>query len=427
MFDTVQEAFNAFKLGEPIILVDDEDRENEGDIVFPASFATQEKINFCAKHARGLVCIAMHPSVAKQIGIAPVNTNHADPFHTAFYDSIDAVPALGITTGISAKERAITARQVVNPIAKPSDFIKPGHLFPVVGKEGGLLVRKGHTEAAVDLCLINDLAPAAIICEIMDEEGDMLRRNGLVDFAKKHQLKMISIEQLIEYRKTFAKDLKINAVEQDFDQQQSSDPYKTTDIAHTSLELISEAQLPTEFGLFKSLVFENKHTKEAHVVLSMDSEKSNKPIVRFHSECLTGDVFGSVRCDCKAQLTNALEQIAKNKHGYLIYLKGHEGRGIGIGQKIAAYALQDNGENTFQANLSLGLPEDARNYQDAIAILKHLQLNQFSFITNNPDKVAAIQEAGFQFEQMIVPPFVTEQNKNYLQDKAIIANHKITF
>jgi 3,4-dihydroxy 2-butanone 4-phosphate synthase/GTP cyclohydrolase II len=427
MFDTVQEAFNAFKLGEPIILVDEEDRENEGDIVFPASFATQEKINFCAKHARGLVCIAMHPSVAKQIGIAPVNTNHADPFHTAFYDSIDAIPALGITTGISAIERAITARQVVEPTAKPSDFIKPGHLFPVVAKEGGLLVRKGHTEAAVDLCLINDLAPAAIICEIMDEDGDMLRRNGLVDFAKTHQLKMISIEQLIEYRKTFSKDLKINAVEQNFDQQQSSDPNKTTDIAHTSLELISEAQLPTEFGLFKSLVFENKHTKEAHVVLSMDSEKSNKPIVRFHSECLTGDVFGSVRCDCKAQLTNALEQIAKNKHGYLIYLKGHEGRGIGIGQKIAAYALQDNGENTFQANLSLGLPEDARNYQDAIAILKQMQVNQFSFITNNPDKVAAIQEAGFQFEQMIVPPFVTEQNKNYLQDKATIANHKITF
>ena len=421
MFDHVQEALNAFKLGEPIILVDDEDRENEGDIVFPATFATQEKINFCAKYARGLVCIAMHPSVAKQIGIAPVYSNHADPFHTAFFDSIDAIPALGITTGISAKERAITARQVVNPSTKPTDFIKPGHLFPVVAKEGGLLVRKGHTEAAVDLCLINDLAPAAIICEIMDEEGDMLRRGGLVDFAKDHQLKMISIEQLIEYRKTFSKDLKYSAVEQNFDQNIS---IETTD---ATMELIAQSQLPTEFGLFKSLVFENKYTKEAHVVLFMDSEKSNQPIVRFHSECLTGDVFGSVRCDCKAQLTHALEQIAKNKHGYLIYLKGHEGRGIGIGQKIAAYALQDQGENTFQANLSLGLPEDDRNYQDAIAILKHLQVNQFSFITNNPDKVAAIQDAGFQFEQMIVPPFVTEQNKKYLQDKATIANHKITF
>ena len=417
MFDTVQEALDAFKLGQPIILVDDEDRENEGDIVFPAALASQEKINFCAKYARGLVCIAMHPSVAKQIGIAPVNTNHADPFHTAFYDSIDAIPGLGITTGISAKERAITARQVVSPSAMPSDFIKPGHLFPVVAKEGGLLVRKGHTEAAVDLCLLTELSPAAIICEIMDEDGDMLRRNGLVDFAKTNQLKMISIEQLIEYRKEVALDLQL----------QSSDPSKAAEIAHTTMELIAEAQLPTEFGLFKSLVFENKKTKETHVVLCMDNEKSNNPIVRFHSECLTGDVFGSVRCDCKAQLTNALEQIAKNKHGYLIYLKGHEGRGIGIGQKIAAYALQDQGENTFQANLSLGLPEDARNYQDAIAILKHLHVNQFSFITNNPDKVAAIQEAGFQFEQMIVPPFVTEQNKKYLQDKATIANHKITF
>jgi 3,4-dihydroxy 2-butanone 4-phosphate synthase/GTP cyclohydrolase II len=420
MFDTVQEALNAFKLGEPIILVDDEDRENEGDIVFPASFATQEKINFCAKYARGLVCIAMHQSVAKQIGIAPVNTNHADPFHTAFYDSIDAIPALGITTGISAKERAITARQVVNPSAKPTDFIKPGHLFPVVAKEGGLLVRKGHTEAAVDLCLLTDLAPAAIICEIMDEEGDMLRRNGLVDFAQTHQVKMISIEQLIEYRKTFSKDLKYSAVEQNFEQ------HPSTEISDTNISLISQAQLPTEFGLFKSLVFQNSSTNESHVVLLMDTELSNKPIVRFHSECLTGDVFGSVRCDCKAQLNNALEQIAKNKHGYLIYLKGQEGRGIGIGQKIAAYDLQDKGEDTFQANLSLGLPVDDRNYQDAIEILKQLRVNDFSFITNNPDKIEAIQNAGFQFEQIVVPPFVTKENKKYLQDKATIANHKIT-
>jgi len=420
MFDHVQEALNAFKLGEPIILVDDEDRENEGDIVFPASFATQEKINLCAKYARGLVCIAMHQTIAKQIGIAPVKTNHADPFHTAFFDSIDAIPALGITTGISAKERAITARQVVDPSAKAADFIKPGHLFPVVSKEGGLLVRKGHTEAAVDLCLLTDLAPAAIICEIMDEAGDMLRRNGLVEFAKIHQLKMISIEQLIEYRKTFSKDLKFSAVEQNFDQHQA------TEISAATIELISQAQLPTEFGLFKSLVFQNTSTSESHVVLLMDTELSNNPIVRFHSECLTGDVFGSVRCDCKAQLNHALEQIASNKHGYLIYLKGQEGRGIGIGQKIAAYHLQDKGEDTFQANLSLGLPVDDRNYQDAIAILKYLRVNNFSFITNNPDKIEAIQIAGFQFEQIIVPPFVTKENKKYLQDKATIANHKIT-
>lgn len=415
MFDNVQEALDAFKNGQPIILVDDEDRENEGDIVFPAAFATQDKINFCAKFARGLVCIAMHPSIAKQIGIAPVSTNHADPFHTAFYDSIDAIPALGITTGISAKERAITACHVVNPSAQPSDFIKPGHLFPVVAKNGGVLVRKGHTEAAVDLCLLTELPPAAIICEIMDEEGDMLRRDGLVDFTKQHQLKMINIEQIIEYRKIVATDLKLNNLKQ---ANPSANHQET-------IALISQAQLPTEFGQFKSLVFQNSITKESHVVLSMDDEIANRPIVRFHSECLTGDVFGSVRCDCKAQLKNALEQIAKNKHGYLIYLKGHEGRGIGIGKKIAAYDLQDKGENTYDANLSLGLPEDDRNYQDAIAILSHLHVNHFDFITNNPDKIAAIQQAGFEFKQIVVPPFVTEHNKKYLQDKANIANHKI--
>lgn len=419
MFDNVQEALDAFKNGQPIILVDDEDRENEGDIVFPAVFATQEKINFCATFARGLVCIAMHQTIANQIGILPVSTNHADPFHTAFYDSIDAIPALGITTGISAKERAITARQVVNPNVAASDFIKPGHLFPVVAKEGGLLVRKGHTEAAVDLCLLTELAPAAIICEIMDEAGDMLRRNGLLDFAKKHQLKMISIEQLIDFRKSFALGLKLT--------QESVDQTIPTKVDDVTIDLISQAQLPTEFGLFKSSVFQNRFTKESHVVLSMDSEQSNRPIVRFHSECLTGDVFGSVRCDCKAQLKNALEQIAKNKHGYLIYLRGHEGRGIGIGQKIAAYALQDKGENTYDANRSLGLPEDDRNYQDAIDILKFLKINHFDFITNNPDKIAAANQAGFEFEQIIIPPFVTEQNKKYLQDKASIANHKITF
>ncbi len=415
MFDNVQEALDAFKNGQPIILVDDEDRENEGDIVFPAAFATQDKINFCAKFARGLVCIAMHPSIAKQIGIAPVSTNHADPFHTAFYDSIDAIPSLGITTGISAKERAITASHVVNPSAQPSDFIKPGHLFPVVAKNGGVLVRKGHTEAAVDLCLLTELSPAAIICEIMDEEGDMLRRDGLVDFAKQHQLKMISIEQIIEYRKIVATDLKLN----NFNQTNPPTKHKET------IALISQAQLPTEFGQFKSLVFQNSITNESHVVLSLEDEIANRPIVRFHSECLTGDVFGSIRCDCKAQLKNALEQIAKNKHGYLIYLKGHEGRGIGIGKKIAAYDLQDKGENTYDANLSLGLPEDDRNYQDAISILAYLNINHFDFITNNPDKVAAIQYAGFEFKQIIVPPFVTEQNKKYLQDKANIANHKI--
>jgi 3,4-dihydroxy 2-butanone 4-phosphate synthase/GTP cyclohydrolase II len=417
MFDKVQEALDAFKKGESIILVDDEDRENEGDIVFPASFATQDKINLCATFARGLVCIAMHHSIAKKIGITPVNTNHADPFHTAFFDSIDAIPALGITTGISAKERAITASHVVHPFAKPSDFIKPGHLFPVVAKEGGLMTRKGHTEAAVDLCLLTDLAPAAIICEIMDDRGDMLRRDGLVNFAKKHQLKIITIEQLIEYRKLHAVDLKLTSI--NVSNLDKVDPF--------TIELIAESALPTEFGIFQSKVFQNSITKETHVVLAMEDNTAKKPIVRFHSECLTGDVFGSLRCDCKAQLHNALEQIARNQHGYLIYLKGHEGRGIGIGPKIAAYALQERGFNTFDANKQLGLAEDNRNYEDAIAILKYLNVNHFAFITNNPDKLSAVLKAGLDCEQIIVTPFVTDENKKYLQDKASIANHTINF
>jgi 3,4-dihydroxy 2-butanone 4-phosphate synthase / GTP cyclohydrolase II len=414
MFDSVKDALEAFKLGTPIIVVDDEDRENEGDIVFPAAFATQDKINFCVTHARGLVCIAMGPQIAHNIGIQPVPTNHADPFHTAFHDSIDAIPAFGITTGISAKERAITAQQVVAANAKPADFIKPGHLFPVVSKKGGVLVRKGHTEAAVELCLLTELPQAAIICEIMDEAGDMLRREGLKLFAKKHQLKMITIQQILDYRKE----------QLDGPIQAESSLSKTH---HRPIELVSSAALPTEFGLFEIKVFKNTSSTIEHVVLAMTAQQTNQPYVRFHSECLTGDVFGSLRCDCKAQLHNALEQIARNQHGYLIYLKGHEGRGIGIGPKIAAYALQERGFNTFDANKQLGLAEDNRNYEDAIAILKYLNVNHFAFITNNRDKLSAVLKAGLDCEQIIVTPFVTDENKKYLQDKASIANHTINF
>lgn len=421
MFDTVADALDAFKLGTPIIVVDDEDRENEGDVVFPASLAMQDKINFCATHARGLVCIAMGTQIAHKIGISPVPTNHADPFHTAFHDSIDAVPAFGITTGISAKERAITAQQVVAEDASPADFIKPGHLFPVVAKDGGVLVRKGHTEAAVDLCLLTDQPLAAIICEIMDEAGDMLRREGLKLFANKHQLKMITIQQIVEYRKTnfpnvleIQKKEKVNSVTQTGELKKDS-----------AIEFISTATLPTEFGLFEIRVFKNSISNIEHVVLSMSTNQVNKPFVRFHSECLTGDVFGSVKCDCKAQLNDALKTIAENGHGYLVYLKGHEGRGIGIGNKIAAYALQAQGENTYQANTSLGLPEESRNYEDAIAILKFLSINDFKFISNNPDKIAALNNARFIFEITTTPAFVTAENKKYLEDKIRIANHQL--
>ena len=365
MFNTIDEALIAFKNGNPILVVDDESRENEGDIIFPAALATQEKLNLCAAQAKGLICIAIDPTVAKRLNLKPVSSNHLDPFHTAFYDSIDASSHFGITTGISARERAITAKHIANPNSMPSDFIKPGHLFPVVAKSNGVLIRQGHTEAAVDLCKLTNHEPAAIICEVMDDKGNMMRRDGLFEFAKSHTLPIITIQQIIDYR---------NKTE-------------------NHLLYVSKSVLPTLFGNFDITVYENYLSGVEHVLISMNAS-NNKPLVRIHSECLTGDVFGSLRCDCQQQLHNALSLIAENGNGYVIYLRGQEGRGIGIGNKIAAYALQEQGLNTYEANEKLGLPSDNRNYIDAIWLLKILKLNSFLLISNNPQKVNALMNAG---------------------------------
>jgi 3,4-dihydroxy 2-butanone 4-phosphate synthase/GTP cyclohydrolase II len=398
MFNTIDEALIAFKNGNPILVVDDESRENEGDIIFPAVLATQEKLNLCATHAKGLICIAIDPTIAKRLNLAPVSSNHLDPFHTAFYDSIDASSLFGITTGISAKERAITAKHIANPNSKPSDFIKPGHLFPVVAKSNGVLVRQGHTEAAVDLCKLTNHEPAAIICEVMDDEGNMMRRDGLFEFAKSHKLPIITIQQIIDYR---------NKTE-------------------NHLLFVSKSVLPTSFGNFDVTIYENYLTGIEHVLISMNAT-NNKPIVRIHSECLTGDVFGSLRCDCQQQLHNALSLIAENGNGYVIYLRGQEGRGIGIGNKIAAYALQEQGLNTYEANEKLGLPSDNRNYIDAIWLLKILKLNTFLLISNNPQKVNALVNAGFDFNIIQVPITANDQNKKYLNDKIELGKHTIKF
>ena len=398
MFNKIEEALEAFKLGNPILVVDDESRENEGDIIFAASKATQDKLNLCAKEAKGLVCIAMDPSIAKKLDLKPVSSNHLDPFHTAFYDSIDAMPQFGITTGISAKERAITAALVANPNSQPNDFIKPGHLFPVVAKKQGVLVRQGHTEAAVDLCKLTEQEPAAIICEVMDTDGNMMRREGLFEFAKKHELLMITIQQIVDYRNS----------------------------KENHLLFVSKAKLPTQFGEFDIQVFENYLTGVEQVVISSNTN-NNKPIVRIHSECLTGDVFGSKRCDCQDQLHQSLSLIAKNGNGYLIYLKGQEGRGIGIGNKIAAYALQENGMNTYEANEALGLPRDKRNYVDAIWILKALHIDHFQFISNNPEKIDALKKAGFDLEVIQLASTSNEHNVKYLSDKIELAKHTLKF
>lgn len=398
MFNTIEEALLSFKNGNPILVVDDESRENEGDIIFPAGAATQEKLNLCASQAKGLVCIAIDPKIANRLNLSPVASNHLDPFHTAFYDSIDASAHLGITTGISAKERAITAAHIANPNSKPVDFIKPGHLFPVVAKTNGVLVRQGHTEAAVDLCKLTGQEPAAIICEVMDAEGNMMRRDGLFEFANRLELKVITIQQIVDYR---------NQTE-------------------NHLLFVSKAILPTPFGNFDIEVYENILTGVEQVLISMKKSDKN-PIVRIHSECLTGDIFGSLRCDCQQQLHRALSLIAENGHGYIVYLKGQEGRGIGIGNKIAAYALQEQGLNTYEANEKLGLPKDNRNYIDAIWMLKTLSINDFYLISNNPEKVNALTNAGFVFNILQVGITATSQNQQYLNDKVEIGKHTIKF
>jgi 3,4-dihydroxy 2-butanone 4-phosphate synthase/GTP cyclohydrolase II len=396
MFNSIEEALLDFKNGNPILVVDNESRENEGDIIFPADAATQEKLNLCATHAKGLICIAIDPKIAERLNLSPVASNHRDPFHTAFYDSIDANPSFGITTGISAKERAITAGQIANPNSSPNDFIKPGHLFPVVAKTNGVLVRQGHTEAAVDLCKLTNHQPAAIICEVMDAEGNMMRREGLFEFALKLELKVITIQQIVDYR---------NQTE-------------------NHLLFVAKSSLPTPFGNFDIEVYENILTGVEQVLISM-KKTENKPIVRIHSECLTGDIFGSLKCDCQQQLHSALSLIAENGHGYIVYLKGQEGRGIGIGNKIAAYALQEQGLNTYEANEKLGLPKDSRNYIDAIWIFKALNINEFYLMSNNPEKINALTKAGFSFNILQVGVTTNSHNQQYLSDKIEIGKHTI--
>lgn len=397
MFHKIEDALQAFKNGKPVIVVDAESRENEGDIIIAAEKATQQNVNFCASQGKGLICIAMDEATAKRLDLKPMNSNQQDNFHTAFYDSIDAGQQFGITTGISAKERAITAKLITSKDSKPTDFIKPGHLFPVVAKKGGVLVRAGHTEASVDLCTLTNQYPAAIICEIMHEDGDMMRRGDIHIFAAKYDLCVISIQQIIEYR-------------------QQRENY---------IKQVSTAILPTEFGNFTIKVFKNILSQIEHVLLQKNNQTNNRPIVRIHSECLTGDAFGSLRCDCRSQLNNAMKLVEENGNGCIIYLKNHEGRGIGIGNKVAAYHLQEQGLNTFEANEKLGLPADARDYQDAIWILKDLDLPAFDLITNNPKKVTALRNAGFDFVQIQISQSSNVHNKKYLQEKINLAQHNI--
>ncbi|MEY4892806.1 MAG: hypothetical protein RIQ34_1418 [Bacteroidota bacterium] len=406
-FDTLETALDALREGRPILVVDDASRENEGDIIIAAEYATPENINFCVTHARGLVCLAIDWSTAQRLGLLRMRSNHQDAFHTAFLDSIDAVPKWGTSTGISAADRSITAQLVANPTSGPADFIRPGHLFPLLAKEGGVLMRRGHTEASVDLCKLSGLSGAAIICEVMSDDGTMMRNPALYDYARQHALPYISVEQLVAYRKK-------HSIIPDTDMF----PIRTA----PACVCFSTAQLPTRYGNFLVRSFRNTNTFDEHLMLSFSEKPDQTPLVRLHSECVTGDVLSSLRCDCGDQLKLSLQSIQERGHGHLIYIKGQEGRGIGLANKIAAYSLQEKGHNTFEANTQLGFAIDSRQYADAVDMLHESNVDHFELLTANPEKIAALQVAGFTFQAKPMCTKPNPINKQYMSDKETYFN-----
>ena len=388
MISPVPEIIDAIRLGQMVILVDDEDRENEGDLVVAADKVTPEIINFMARYGRGLICMPLTGERIEQLELPPMTTDNQSHYQTAFHVSIGA--AHGITTGISAADRANTVLAAVKPDAKPSDLVRPGHLFPLRARDGGVLVRAGHTEASVDLARLAGFTPAAVICEIMSEAGTMARLPELEVFATTHGLKIGTIQSLIEHRRSTEK----------------------------LVRRAAETRLPTAFGEFRLVAYENDIDDHQHVALVKgEITGDSEPLVRVHSECLTGDVLHSLRCDCGQQLARALEMMEAHGCGVLVYMR-QEGRGIGLVNKIKAYALQDQGMDTVEANQHLGFRADAREYGLGAQILHDLGVRKMTLLTNNPVKRAGIEGYGLTIigrESLIIPP--NEHNRRYMQTK----------
>lgn len=404
-FNSIEEILSDLKNGRMVIVVDDEDRENEGDLVMAADFVTPEHINFMAKFGRGLICVPLEEERLNELEIYPMISPFAkdrpaeDPYATAWMISVDAKE--GVTTGISAHDRARTIKKLISPDSTPKDFTRPGHVFPLRSRKGGVLVRAGHTEASVDLAKLADLYPVGVICEIMNEDGTMSRLPQLAEFSKKHDLKIYSIEDLIEYRRK----------------------------KEVLVKKVVQTKLPTKFGDFQMFLYESDLDQSSHIALTMGLSagvnEDEAILVRVHSECLTGDVFGSLRCDCGSQLQKAIELISREKRGVVLYMK-QEGRGIGLVNKLKAYALQDQGLDTVEANEALGLPPDLRDYGIGAQILVDLGLKKIRLLTNNPRKIVGLEGYGLHIvERLPLETQKTEANIKYLKTKKEKLGHML--
>ncbi|KTC86469.1 bifunctional 3,4-dihydroxy-2-butanone-4-phosphate synthase/GTP cyclohydrolase II [Legionella brunensis] len=396
-FATIEQAIETLKAGRMIILMDDENRENEGDLVIAAQHVTADVINFMARFGRGLICLPMAQTLINKLQLPLMANNNRSPYGTAFTVSIEA--ANGVSTGISANDRAHTIKVAIDSATGPNDIVSPGHVFPLSAKPRGVLERPGQTEGSVDLATLAGLTPAAVICEIINDDGTMSRREELARFSKEHNIPMVTIKDLIDYR-----------------------------IRHEKLvEEIATTRLPLhDYGDFSMTAFENALDNAEHFALVKSPKIPNQvPLVRIHSECITGDVFGSCKCDCGAQLRQSLKMIAE-EGGVLVYLR-QEGRGIGLANKLKAYALQEQGYDTVEANLQLGFPADNREYAVAFQILKHLGMDAVRLLTNNPKKVEAIEKYGFKvIERIPLMMHPTHENRDYLKTKKQKLGHLLT-